>query len=293
MENILPKKTSIGAHVSSSGGLSNAIVNANNIGANSIQIFSGPPQMWLPTKHSQETIDQFVSLREKSDIEEVWIHNIYLANMAADSSEQLEKSINSVIGALKFGEKIKAAGVVLHTGSHKGKGFNKVQRKVINSLKKILSSVPIDIKLALENAAGQGGSIGSDFNELEYIIERVNDERIGICIDTCHAFAAGYDIRKKQVIEDLLTSFEKTITKEKIFVVHANDSLMDLGSHRDRHQNIGEGFIGNRGFKNLLSNNYFKKLCFILEVPGFSLDNTKKNKGPDLENIKRLKKLRP
>lgn len=280
----------VGAHVSASGGLSNAILNAVKIDADSIQIFPGAPQVWKPANHTDEEIEKFKSLREQNNIKEVWLHNIYLANMAADNSEQLDKSIDSVVHALTLSSKINGAGVVLHTGSHKGKGFNKVQRKVINSLKKILSLVPQNVKLALENSAGQGGAIGGDFSELYYLIDRVNDQRLGVCFDTCHAFAAGYDLRKKDSVNELVRGFEGSISIDKLFVVHANDSLMDLGSHKDRHENINEGYIGNVGFKNLLNNKHFKELSFILEVPGFQSEE-KKSKGPDIENVKRLKAL--
>ncbi|MFL2634934.1 MAG: deoxyribonuclease IV [Dehalococcoidia bacterium] len=286
----MSNQPSIGAHVSSSGGLINAIKNAKLIEADSFQIFPGPPQMWRHTQYTNEAIDDFIKLRAQSAINEIWIHNIYLANMAADGDEHLEKSINSVKDALILASKIGAEGVVLHTGSHKGKGFNKVQRKVISSIKNVLKDAPKDTKLALENAAGQGGSIGSDFEELFYLIDRINDQRLGVCLDTCHAFAAGYDLRKKDIIAKIVQDFSQSISIEKLFVFHANDSLMELGSQKDRHDNIGEGHIGVKGFKHLLNNKNFKNLSFILEVPGFPSED-KKSKGPDLENVQRLKNL--
>jgi len=286
----LPIQPSIGAHVSSSGGLINAVKNARLIEAESFQIFPGPPQMWRHTQYTDQAIDEFVQSREENKIKEIWIHNIYLANMAADNDEHLDKSINSVKDALILANKIGAEGVVLHTGSHKGKGFNKVQRKVISSIKNVLKNAPINTKLALENSAGQGGAIGSEFEELFYLIDRVNDERLGICLDTCHAFAAGYDLRKKDIIEKIVQDFSKSISMKKLFVFHANDSLMELGSQKDRHDNIGEGHIGVKGFKYLLNNKNFKNLSFILEVPGFPSED-KKSKGPDLKNVQILKSL--
>ena len=286
----MPIQPSIGAHVSSSGGLINAVKNARLIEAESFQIFPGPPQMWRHTQYTDQAIDEFVQSREENKIKEIWIHNIYLANMAADNDEHLDKSINSVKDALILANKIGAEGVVLHTGSHKGKGFNKVQRKVISSIKNVLKNAPINTKLALENSAGQGGAIGSEFEELFYLIDRVNDERLGICLDTCHAFAAGYDLRKKDIIEKIVQYFSKSISMKKLFVFHANDSLMELGSQKDRHDNIGEGHIGVKGFKYLLNNKNFKNLSFILEVPGFPSED-KKSKGPDLKNVQILKSL--
>ncbi len=286
----MPIQPSIGAHVSSSGGLINAVKNARLIEAESFQIFPGPPQMWRHTQYTDQAIDEFVQSREENKIKEIWIHNIYLANMAADNDEHLDKSINSVKDALILANKIGAEGVVLHTGSHKGKGFNKVQRKVISSIKNVLKNAPINTKLALENSAGQGGAIGSEFEELFYLIDRVNDERLGICLDTCHAFAAGYDLRKKDIIEKIVQDFSKSISMKKLFVFHANDSLMELGSQKDRHDNIGEGHIGVKGFKYLLNNKNFKNLSFILEVPGFPSED-KKSKGPDLKNVQILKSL--
>jgi len=282
----------VGGHVSSSGGIYKAIERGVEIEAEAIQIFCSAPQMWRATKHTDEALEQFVDEFEASSIKSVWIHNIYLANLATDKPEMLEKSIASVVNALTIADKISATGVVLHTGSHKGLGIDAVTAQVITALTEILDQTPSDTRLALENMAGQGGVIGASFAELGMLITGVGSDRLGVCFDTCHAFAAGYDVSNSEGVDSTMKEFDAAIGFDKLLVVHANDSLMELGGNRDRHENIGQGFIGDDGFRALLSHPAFEGVPFLLEVPGYPTEDSKKGSGPDLLNVSHLKKLR-
>jgi deoxyribonuclease-4 len=280
-----------GAHVSSSGGIFNAIGNGEEIEAEAIQIFASPPQTWRQTNHKPEAIEKFKTLHADSNVGDVWIHNIYLANLAAEDPEQLKKSIDSVQFALRIADAIGAEGVVLHTGSHKGRGMDAVADQVTEALIEILKDAPGTAILALEDMAGQGGQIGKEFGELGMLLKRVQSDRLQVCVDTAHAFAAGYDIGNAEGLEVAITEFDQVIGLDHLAVVHANDSKIDLGGQRDRHENIGEGFIGMEGFEAITAHPAFADKAFLLEVPGFEGEEGKA-KGPDLENVDRLKRLR-
>jgi len=280
-----------GAHVSSSGGIFNAIGNGEKIEAEAIQIFASPPQTWRQTNHKPEAIEKFRTLHADSDVGDVWIHNIYLANLAAEDPEQLKKSIDSVQFALRIADAIGAEGVVLHTGSHKGRGMDAVADQVTDALIEILKDAPGTALLALEDMAGQGGQIGKEFGELGMLLKRVQSDRLQICLDTCHAFAAGYDLGSSDGLEASMTEFDQEIGLEHLAVIHANDSKVERGGLRDRHENIGEGHIGMPGFEAITTHPAFEGKAFLLEVPGFENEDGK-TEGPDLENINRLKRLR-
>jgi deoxyribonuclease-4 len=282
----------IGAHVSSSGGIFKSIERGEAIEAEAIQIFPSAPQMWRQTNHKPEAIAKFRDLHARSTIGAVWLHNIYLANLAAATPEHLDKSIDAVVNALTVADAIGADGVVLHTGSHKGAGMASVVDQVSEAVTRILDEAPGSAILALENAAGQGGSIGKEFGELGMIIERVESPRLQVCLDTCHTLAAGYDISTPDGVAITVDQFDDAIGLDKLAVLHANDSKMRLGGLRDRHENIGEGFIGIAGFEAMLAHPAFEGKVLLLEVPGFTGEDGEKADGPDLENVNRLKKIR-
>ncbi|MDA0257051.1 MAG: deoxyribonuclease IV [Chloroflexi bacterium] len=285
-------QVSIGAHVSTSGGIFTAIERGVAIEAESLQIFPSAPQTWRPTNHKPEAIARFRELREQHGIAQVWVHNIYLANLAAEDPEQLEKSIGSVVNALRVTEAIGAQGVVLHTGSHRGRGFEAVAEQVTGALKRILHEAPGERLLALENTAGQGGTIGARFGELGELLHAVGSPRLAVCLDTCHAFAAGYDIASEAGLAAAMDELESEVGLDRLAVVHANDALMELGSGRDRHENIGDGHIGAEGFRRILAHPAFEGRAFILEVPGIPPEGGGKADGPDLENVRRLRAQR-
>ncbi len=280
----------VGAHVSSSGGLWKAIERAVDIEAEAIQIFPSAPQSWRLTRHTPEAFDRFRSAREEAGIGEVWMHCIYLVNLATEKPEQLEKSIDAVVNALTVAHNAGAQGVVLHTGSHKGAGLDAVLDQVAGALRQIFDQAPGEAVLALENAAGHGGVIGKEFAELGAILSAVDHPRLQVCVDTCHAFAAGNNLADPAGVEEMLDTFDRDIGLDHLAVWHLNDSMMELGGLRDRHQNIGDGYIGNAGFRVLLAavgaRDEIRARAMLLEVPGFDGD------GPDLKNVRRLKRLR-
>ena len=282
-------QVSIGAHVSSSGGIFTAIERGVAIEAESLQIFPSAPQTWRPTNHKPEAIARFSELREQHGIAQVWVHNIYLANLAAEDPDQLEKSVGSVVNALRVTEAIGAQGVVLHTGSHRGRGFEAVAEQVTGALTRILDEAPGEPLLALENTAGQGGTIGARFGELGELLRAVGSPRVAVCFDTCHAFAAGYDIAQEEGLASAMEELDREVGLDRLAVVHANDALMELGSGRDRHENIGDGHIGTEGFRRILAHPAFEGRAFILEVPGIPPEGGGKADGPDLENVRRLR----
>ena len=276
----------VGAHVSSSGGIWTAVGRGAAIGAEAIQIFGSAPQSWRQTKHTPEGFARFREERQAAGIREVWLHNSYLANLASDDDVLWERSIESVTHALGVAHEVAAGGVVLHTGSHRGLGVEAVLERVATALGRIFAGAPDDVVLALENAAGQGGTIGATFAELGTILRAADEPRLRVCLDTCHAFAAGYDIAHEQGMRATLVEFEAEIGLARLAVVHANDSKAGLGGNRDRHENIGDGEIGRSGFATILGTPELAALTFLLEVPGIEGD------GPDLENVQRLKAIR-
>lgn len=286
------RRTLIGGHVKSSGGLYRAVERGVEREMEAIQIFCSSPQTWRATKHSDEDCARFRDALAGSGIEEVWIHNIYLANLATESAEMLQKSVDSVANALTIAERIGARGVVLHTGSHRGLGIEAVQDQVAAAIQRILDAAPGEALLALETMAGQGGAIGTKFEEIGALIRAVRSPRLAACLDTAHTFAAGYEIRTADGLDEAMRAFDREVGLDLLAVVHANDSKVDLGGYRDRHENIGDGFIGSDGFATMLAHPGLRGRAFLLEVPGIPTTDSPKGDGPDLENVRRLKALR-
>lgn len=274
----------IGAHVSSSVSLDLSLERASHLGAECSQIFISPPRQWSQIDHPREEIESYLKKAQELNISPNFIHGTYLINLGTSNPEHLLRSIDWLIYSLKTADKLKSQGTIFHPGSHKGLGFNQVLKQIIESLIKILEATPQTTQLILENSVGNGGSIGS-FEEFAQIKEAIPNPRLKFCLDTQHSFAAGFDWREKDVLEKFIKMFDQSIGWEHLVAIHCNDSKVELGAKRDRHENIGEGFIGNEGFRNFLNNPKFSNLPFILEVPGFGGD------GPDQENIKILKNL--
>ena len=279
-------RIAIGAHCSASGGLWRTIERAAEIEAEAVQFFGASPRAWRPTNHKPEAYERFRTLRAESGIGQAWLHGSYLVSLAARSEEQHEKSVASVVNALSVAARAGADGVVLHSGSHLGRGFEGVLPEVVSALARIFDEAPEGPLLALETAAGQQGPIGGNFAELGAILDASGSPRLRVCLDTCHTFAAGYDIATPEGMAETLEEFEREIGIDLLAVIHANDSKQELGSGRDRHENIGDGHIGYEGFRTILAEPAFAGRALLLEVPGIEGD------GPDLENIRRLKRLR-
>ena len=275
----------LGAHVSTSGGLSRSIDRAQAIGAEAIQIFASSPRAWKFNFPKEEEIAIFKEKSLETGIGPCYIHGSYLVNIGGDES-QLEKSIESLTNNMITAGKIGAEGVIFHGGSHKGKGFNTVLAQAVKCLITVLEESPKDTWLCIENSAGMGSHIGSSFDEIGAIIKAVNHPNLKVCLDTEHCFAAGYNIASADAIDSIMEEFDSKIGLERLVAVHANDAKVEFGSGVDRHENIGEGYIGEEGFEVILANPAFSQVPFFLEVPGFDGD------GPDEENINRLKSIR-
>ena len=272
----------VGGHVG--GGLTSAIENTLAIGGNCLQIFAGSPRMWARSLWPVDVTNKFKESAAKHDLNPVYIHALYLTNLASDNDELVEKSIAALVMDMKNSAAIRGAGVVLHIGSHQGRGWEIARTLVIESIRKVLASTPANSYLLLENSAGQKGKIGS-LTELRDILDAISDPRLRVCLDTAHAFEAGYNFTNDAGLDMWIKEIETTIGFEKIELLHLNDSKTPLGSGRDNHQNIGDGYIGSDGISRIINHPHLSHLPLILEVPGLE------GMGPDKENIERVKNI--
>ena len=275
----------LGAHVSTAGGLHTAFRRAANMEAETIQIFASSPRAWKFRELKPEIVTKFREESESTGIAPVFIHGSYLVNIGG-SPEQLDKSVACLVQNMEVAAEIGAEGVVFHAGSHKGKGFEAVIGSATESLMRTLDDSPEGPYLIVENSAGMGSHLGASFEELGRMIDEVGSDRMKVCLDTEHCFAAGYDLANSDGINAAMDEFDRHIGLDKLVVVHANDAKVALGSGVDRHENIGEGHIGIEGFEVIMGHAAFRDIPFVLEVPGPD------KKGPDKDNLDRLKAIR-
>ncbi|HCL25203.1 MAG TPA: hypothetical protein DHW65_02495 [Dehalococcoidia bacterium] len=276
----------IGAHVSTSGGISKAVARGQEIGCETIQIFGSSPQSWAFKPVPGEQIELFKQGLADAGMGPVFLHAIYLINLGTANKENLKKGIDSLVNYMTLAADIGAAGVIVHPGSHGGRSFDAVLDQVVEAIKIVLDTSPEGPCLAVENMAGMGQHIGAKFDELGEILKAVDNPRLKICLDTQHSFAAGYDLTNPAGIQAMLDELDAGPGSGNVAAIHANDSKRVCGSGIDRHDNIGDGFIGEEGFAAIMANPAFAQVPFLLEVPGFE------GKGPDQQNIDILKKLR-
>ncbi len=276
----------IGAHVSTGGGLPKAIERGTEIGCESIQIFHQSPRMWRPTRYGEADFAAFREAMDKSPIEAVVIHAVYLINCATKDKELRKKSLASLVHALRIGDEIGAAGVVLHPGAQKGEPLGpsmKRAAKVIAAALKESESCP----LLLEQTAGHQGLLGRDFEQTAELIELAGaGKRLGLCLDSCHLFVQGYDITDAEHLSAVLDEADERVGLERLRCVHVNDAGAPLGSNRDRHANVGQGEMGKRGLAAFLSEPRFEGLPATLETPGPI------KKGPDKKEVQAARRLR-
>ncbi len=277
----------IGAHVSTSGGLDKGIDRAGEIGAEAVQFFASSPRMWRFRAPKEAEVLAFREKSESTGISPAFIHGSYLVNVGG-SPELVGKSVETLVRSLEVASQLGAVGVIFHGGSHKGAGFDAVFDQAIAALTLVLERTPEDARLLIENSAGMGSHIGSSFTEIGRMIGALDNDRVGVCLDTQHSIAAGYNIIEKSGIDAALDEFDREIGLDRLAVVHANDSKTPLGSGVDRHENIGEGSLGEAGFETIMGHPVFRDVPFLLEVPGFG----EERKGPDKENVDRLKAVR-
>jgi len=258
----------VGAHVSPAGGLYKAVERGTDLGAQAIQIFNQSPRAWRPTPYGEEDFARFREAREASEIGGVLIHAIYLVNCASEDGDIRAKSLASLTHSLRVGDAIGATAVVLHGGSAKAGEV----APAIGRAGEVIAAALADSErcpLHLENTAGAGGTLGRSFDELAVMLEEAGgDKRLGVCLDSCHLLASGYEIRKPAALRSVLDEFERAVGAHRLGSLHLNDSQTPLGSNRDRHANIGDGELGIDGARAFVNEPRFADLCCVLETPG-------------------------
>lgn len=269
----------IGAHQTISQGFDQALVKVHKIGGNTLQIFSSSPRLWAIPDISADTIKRFLNVKKKLKIHPVYFHACYLLNLA-DPGRIGEFSVHSLIKELAYAAKMGIQGTIVHLGSFKHQhNFT----TLLTNIKEILEKSPPSTLFIIENAATR--KIGQTLEEIAEIIRALNNDRVRVCLDTCHLHAAGYILSSSTDFATFLKKFDNLIGIEKLEIIHANDSKDPPGSLRDRHENIGEGQVGLEVFRNFLTHPSTCRLPFIIETPGFD------KKIPDEENFRRLKSL--
>ena len=276
----------IGAHVSTAGGLANAVERGAERDCDAIQIFHQSPRMWRPTAYGSEDFDAFRDAMDDSPVEVVVIHAVYLINCASKEREIRRKSLASLEQALEVGEGIGAAGVVLHAGARKGEPHGpSVKRpgKVIREALADSDRCPI----LLENTAGTQGPLGRNFDELAELVDAAGGgSRLGTCLDCCHLLASGFEIRSRQSLAEVLDEFDAKVGLDRLRCVHVNDSKVPLGANRDRHAVLGEGELGNAGLRVFLSEPRFDGLPALIET------GAGKGGGPIRQDVRKARRLR-
>ncbi len=273
-----------GFHISIHGSIDLSVDRAEEFGCNTFQIFTRNPRQWNSSKISLETIRAFRNKLNNQDIKPVYAHMPYLPNLASPRIEIYEKSVKTLSSELERCKLLNIPYLVTHLGSHLGAGKQEGFLRLIDGIDEALSISEKRVTLLLENTAGTKNSMGSTFEDLNYIIESLaHPELVGICFDTSHAFAAGYDLRTQDNIEFIIQKIDELIGFKRLKVIHLNDSRGEFNSHIDRHEHIGLGYIGEEGFRNLLASK-FSVIPMIMETP---IDSRR----DDMGNMKKVKEL--
>lgn len=273
----------IGAHVNSRGGIDRAIDNALAIGAEVFQTHPTPPQQWRPLQLTPEALEAYTDKYRRSGLRGHYLHAIYLINLATPKESHSDQSVTSLITYMELAAHLHAEAVIFHPGSHLGAGFSQQLPAIQRCLVEVLARSESPASLLIENSAGSGGCVGCRFDEIGRMLEASDDSRLGVCLDTQHMYASGYDVRTAEAVAHSLGELDSAVGLERVRAVHANDSKRELGSNVDRHANIGEGEIGEDGFALLLRHPGLSQLPWLLEVPGVE------RAGTDLEQINRLR----
>jgi deoxyribonuclease-4 len=275
----------IGAHVSNAGGLARSVERGVERGCDSIQIFNQSPRMWKPTAYDEDDYAEFREAMAASPIEAVLIHAVYLLNCATEDRDMRQKTLASLTQSLRVGAGIGAVGVVLHPGSAKQGDVKKAIARAGKVIKEALAETE-RCPLYLEDTAGAGGTLGRSFEELAALLDASGaGKRLGVCLDSCHLFASGYDVRTPKSLGEVVDEFDRAVGLQRLGSLHVNDSAVTLGSNRDRHAIMGEGELGEKGCAVFLSEPRFEKLPCVLETG-------RDHGGPAAEDVALAKKLR-
>ena len=278
MSNIL-----LGAHMSISGSIDQSVDRAKDLGCTTFQIFTGNPRGWDINTLNDDITKLFIEKIKKNNYNKIVTHMPYLPNLATSNDIIFNKSVKTLKNELIKCDKLAIPYLVTHLGSHLGKGIEVGIENVTKALRIALEEVDNNVKILLENMAGTKNSVGSKFENIIKIIDGVdNQDKLGVCFDTCHAFAAGYELRNLEGIDNTLKDFDEIIGINKLKVIHLNDSIGEFNCNRDRHQHIGLGYIGENGFKTFVNDSRIKHLPMILETPS-------NNERDDVGNLLEIK----
>jgi len=274
----------IGFHVSIIGRIDEAVDRAVEIGCNTFQLFTRNPRSWKAEELKPDEIRDFIEKVEKYDMQPIFAHMPYLVNLASPRPKIYMLSKMTLKTELERCRILKIPYLVTHLGSHLGSGREKGLKRIIQAINEAYDSTNSEVMLLLENTAGMRNSIGSTFEEIKYIIDNLkHPDLVGVCFDTAHAYAAGYDLRTRRAVEETIHKLDRIIGFERLKLVHLNDSRGGLGSHIDRHEHIGLGNIGEDGFRAILKSR-LSRLPLILETP---IDERRS----DLENLLKVLEL--
>ncbi|MGB9723902.1 MAG: deoxyribonuclease IV [Chloroflexia bacterium] len=267
----------LGAHMSIAGRVDQAILRGRSIGCEAVQIFTKQPNRWAAKPLTAEEIAAFGQAWRESGIGPVWAHDAYLINLASPDPALWEQSVQAFQVELERARALVLPYLVTHAGAHKGAGEAEGLRRIVAALDRVLAHVP-EVMVLLETTAGQGDYLCYRFEHLAWVIEHsAHPERLGICFDTCHVFAAGYELRTPEGYEETFRRLDEIVGLERLRVFHLNDSLKGLGSRVDRHTHIGQGQLGLEPFRMLLNDPRFREHPMVLETP----------KGPEMEEDRR------
>lgn len=274
----------VGFHISIHGSVDLAVDRAAELGCNTFQIFTRNPRQWYASKLSSEIAKAFSDKVQMHQMEPVFAHMPYLPNLASPRDEVYEKSVATIVAELKRCQQLNIPYLVTHLGSHLGAGIQTGYHRLVDGINQALKSTGGEVRLLLENTAGTRNSMGSTLEDIQHIIERLSSpERVGVCFDTSHAFAAGYDLRSEETVETTVCKIDEIIGFEKLKLVHLNDSRGGFNSGIDRHEHIGMGMIGEEGFRCILASR-LGNLPMIMETPKDARRN-------DVDNLNKVREL--
>ena len=276
-----------GAHESIAGSVANAVIRGHQATCDTIQMFNKSSNQWRAKELSDQEVEEFFLQIEKTGVTVSVSHTSYLINIASPDKELNKKSSDALKIEMQRCQRLKIPNLVFHPGSHVGTGEEPGMDRISSNINRLMSELPDDsVRLLLETTAGQGSNLGYSFEQLAYMMAKVEDKkRIGVCLDTCHIFAAGYPISEPADYKKTMKRFDDTVGIDNLYIIHANDSLKEFGSKKDRHEHIGKGHIGIDAFANFVNDKRLKNVPMILETP--KEDDLKE----DVENLKLLRSL--
>jgi deoxyribonuclease IV len=275
----------IGFHVSISGSISNSIKNAENIGCTAFQIFTRNPRSWKAKSFEVQDTEEYKRKINESyiDKQDVVVHMPYLPNLAAPRNNFYFKSREVLAEEIVRCFMLDISYLILHLGSHLGSGVNNGIMQIVSACHFAIDNFNsyyrrhLPLYILLENSAGHKNSIGNKFEEISILLEKLSNKKFGVCFDTCHAFASGYDLRTSEKVIETIKNFNDTISITNLKVLHLNDSKGKINENKDRHEHIGLGLIGKKGFKEILNNKYFENIPIIMETPIDKIRGDKEN----------------